>query len=221
MNLSAYSNAQLLTAFNAHTGRDIKKFENRQIAEARVGGLIRDAGLDIDAILAAGNHAGAGEATPPTQTIDESLIAKDDEVPAFLRREPVAAKIEEVAPLPKTEAEIERDAKIEEFFKMSETDGRAAFIAAIEYGKSLAPAGKTPRAKTERKAREPRSTGPNKREQAAALLTREGGATSREILDVTGWPAVSVPALAKASKLSLRQEKDGKVTRYFGTPIAA
>jgi len=62
-------------------------------------------------------------------------------------------------------------------------------------------------------------SGPTKREIAANLLQRPEGCTSRDILDATGWPAVSVPAIAKASGLTLRQEKDGRVTRYYGVPL--
>lgn len=58
----------------------------------------------------------------------------------------------------------------------------------------------------------------NKREICAALLTRAAGCTSRDLLDATGWPAISVPATAKASGLKLRKEKVGKVTTYYGTP---
>lgn len=73
-----------------------------------------------------------------------------------------------------------------------------------------------------RAARSRRSTGrsgPTKREIAANLLQRPEGCTSRDILDATGWPAVSVPAVAKASGLTLRQEKDGRATRYYGEPL--
>jgi hypothetical protein len=58
----------------------------------------------------------------------------------------------------------------------------------------------------------------NKRQICAALLTRAAGCTSRDLLDATGWPAISVPATAKASGLKLRKEKVGKVTTYYGTP---
>jgi len=58
----------------------------------------------------------------------------------------------------------------------------------------------------------------NKRQICAALLTRPAGCTGRELLDATGWPAISVPATAKASGLKLRKEKVGKVTTYYGTP---
>lgn len=70
--------------------------------------------------------------------------------------------------------------------------------------------------KAGKRARGPRREGPTKRELAADLLRRPEGCTAREILDVTGWPAVSVPAVAKASGLTLTQKKDGRVTTYFG-----
>lgn len=63
-----------------------------------------------------------------------------------------------------------------------------------------------------------RAGGPTKREIAADLLKRKEGCTTREILDATGWPAVSVPAIAKASGLKLSQTKDGRTTTYFGVP---
>lgn len=48
------------------------------------------------------------------------------------------------------------------------------------------------------------------------LLTRPEGCTTKEVLDATGWPTVSMPQQAKAAGLTLRKEKDGKVSRYFG-----
>lgn len=69
--------------------------------------------------------------------------------------------------------------------------------------------------------RKTRDGGPTLREQAAALLTQEGGTTSKAILELTKWPSVSVPALAKASKLDLRKDKVDGVTRYYGTSQAA
>lgn len=216
MNLSNYTTAQLIAAFNAHTSRDIKKFESRQIAEARVGALIRGGGLNIDAVLAELEPKPAAVAEPAEPaSIDPGAELTEAQVPAFLRRSSPLPAIEAVAPVEQTATEIEYDAKVEEFFAMCGPDGRAGIHAAIAYGKTLGQA-KAPRAKSERKPREPRAGGPTKREQAAALLTRAEGATTKEILDLTGWPAVSVPQLARSSKLTLRQEKDGKVTRYYG-----
>lgn len=70
-----------------------------------------------------------------------------------------------------------------------------------------------------RRQRTKSSNGPTKREIAAGLLQRTEGCTARDILDATGWPAVSVPAIAKASGMKLRQEKDGRVNRYYGEPL--
>ena len=58
----------------------------------------------------------------------------------------------------------------------------------------------------------------SKTEMVAKLLLRKSGTTTAEILEATGWPAVSVPALAKAAALKLRKEKEqGKPTRYYGS----
>lgn len=66
------------------------------------------------------------------------------------------------------------------------------------------------------RARAPRAGGPSKSEQAAELLLRPEGCTTKDILDLTKWPSVSVPAVARANGLTLRQEKAGRVTTYFG-----
>jgi len=57
-----------------------------------------------------------------------------------------------------------------------------------------------------------------KNEKIAALLQRKAGVTRAEILKLTGWPTVSVQAVAKACGLKLRKEKTpGEPTRYYGT----
>lgn len=61
----------------------------------------------------------------------------------------------------------------------------------------------------------------SKLETIVALLTRPEGCLVSEVLKATGWPTVSMPQQAKAANLNLRKEKDGKVSRYFGAPIAA
>lgn len=51
----------------------------------------------------------------------------------------------------------------------------------------------------------------------AALLKREGGCTSRDVMDACGWPSVSMPAQAKAAGLTLTKDKQpGQATRYYG-----
>jgi len=54
----------------------------------------------------------------------------------------------------------------------------------------------------------------SKLEAIVALLKRKNGCTTKDVLEATGWPAVSMPQQAKAAKLKLIKEKDGKVTRY-------
>lgn len=71
-------------------------------------------------------------------------------------------------------------------------------------------------------ARKPRGgSGASKGAKAqaiGALLTRAEGCTTEDILKLTGWPSVSVPAQAKSVGLTLRKEKlPGQPTRYYGT----
>jgi hypothetical protein len=50
------------------------------------------------------------------------------------------------------------------------------------------------------------------------LLSRVSGCTAKEVLAATGWPSVSMPAMAKACGLKLRKDKvKGQITRYFGS----
>lgn len=88
----------------------------------------------------------------------------------------------------------------------------------------VAGARKADRAKAAPKVRKakvagaPRGIRPgSKLEIVVGLLTRTEGCTSAEVLKATEWPAVSMPQQARAAGLTLRQEKDGKVTRYWGT----
>lgn len=54
----------------------------------------------------------------------------------------------------------------------------------------------------------------------AGLLQRAKGTTTAEVLKATGWPSVSMPQQAKAASITLKQEKDGKVTRYWDATFA-
>ncbi len=57
----------------------------------------------------------------------------------------------------------------------------------------------------------------SKLEIISQLLTRKEGCTTAEVLKATGWRQVSIPPSAARAGLKLRKEKDGSVTRYFGT----
>ena len=53
--------------------------------------------------------------------------------------------------------------------------------------------------------------------EIARLLQRKNGVTRAEILEYTGWPSVSVQAMAKAAGLKLSKSKEkGSPTSYFG-----
>lgn len=80
-----------------------------------------------------------------------------------------------------------------------------------------AKAAKVAKPKKEKVARA-KGNGSSKTGVVADLLKRKSGCTAAEILKATGWPAVSVPAMAKAAGLKLRKEKEkGSPTRYFGS----
>lgn len=56
----------------------------------------------------------------------------------------------------------------------------------------------------------------SKLEAVVSLLRRPEGCTGAEALAATGWPAISMPAQAKAAGLTLRKEKvKGEPTRYY------
>ncbi len=59
-----------------------------------------------------------------------------------------------------------------------------------------------------------RGEGGNKDAEIKVLLLR--GCTAQEVLRVTGWTAISMPAMAKKLGLKLRIEKDVKPFRYHG-----
>lgn len=210
----------LAAAANVPGAEDVLKMEYRDAYEA----IIKLTG------------SAAAAAAPVEPAKDETMTNED--LPAFLRKTDRIEQIDAVAPpAPTTEAtdilaEIARDhlhietleiqgSDSADFHDLSVSRIRAALDAAYEAGRAAAAAeAPTKAARAPRAARTAAATterGPNKREIAAALLTRPEGTTAKEILDATGWPAVSVPAIAKASKLALRQTKDGKATRYFGT----
>jgi len=57
----------------------------------------------------------------------------------------------------------------------------------------------------------------SKTAEVGRLLKRKGGCTRTDILAATGWTQVSVPAMAEACGLTLRQERTkGELTRYWG-----
>jgi hypothetical protein len=54
----------------------------------------------------------------------------------------------------------------------------------------------------------------SKLETIVGLLKRPQGCTAAEIMAACKWPSVSVPQQARAAGLTLKTEKEGRVTRY-------
>lgn len=91
-----------------------------------------------------------------------------------------------------------------------------AFKSAVE---AVRPKAVSRRAKAPRTATRNES-GLTKLSAVAGLLQRPEGCTREDILALTGWPSVTVPGMAAKAGLKLRQEKQGRSFRYWGTPIA-
>lgn len=54
----------------------------------------------------------------------------------------------------------------------------------------------------------------SKLETIVSMLQRKEGCTAADVLKATGWPSVSMPQQARAAGLTLKTEKEGRVTRY-------
>jgi len=58
-----------------------------------------------------------------------------------------------------------------------------------------------------------------KSEIIRTMLTRPEGCTEAEVKAAIGWPKVGFPTTARRLGLTLRKEKQGRVTRYWGTIV--
>jgi hypothetical protein len=68
----------------------------------------------------------------------------------------------------------------------------------------------------ERPAKPAGEKGESKKELIKRMLLRPEGCTTKEVLEATGWPAVSMPGQAKMVGLQLRKVKENGVTKYWG-----
>jgi hypothetical protein len=60
-----------------------------------------------------------------------------------------------------------------------------------------------------------KTNGKSKKSQVAAMLQRASGCTRKQVLEVTGWKAVSMQAQAKAAGVRLKMQKvEGKPIVY-------
>lgn len=106
--------------------------------------------------------------------------------------------------------------------KGSEMAAPPAADAAPAASEEEAPVAKKEKTKSvpKAKAANGKNGGPrkgSKTEGIHKLLTRAKGCTAAEVRELTGWPSVSMPAMAKACGLKLRRDKvKGASTQYFG-----
>lgn len=63
----------------------------------------------------------------------------------------------------------------------------------------------------------PKSVADSKKDIVKTLLKRKNGCTGKDVKAATGWPSVSMPAIAKSCGLKLRIEKTDKGNRYYGS----
>jgi len=185
------------------TGGGYKRAANRDAAAKRFLKVADEAGITAPTAILNMNFEAASAA------IQTELNA------AKAAGEPVAKPAAKRKAAPATAAETDLtaiDEAMQKFERASAEERDADFMR--DLFRDVFEAGRAARSR-----RPTGRSGPTKREIAANLLQRPEGCTTRDILDATGWPAVSVPAIAKASGLTLRQEKCGRVTRYYGEPL--
>jgi len=119
-----------------------------------------------------------------------------------------------------TKAAVRTNGEVEEAVRQKSLKRKAARGKAVD-ATSAAPVSDSPKAAKRASKAEKKTAGPPKGQSKTALvgelLSRKEGCTTADILALTGWPSVSVPAQAKAVGLTLRKEKQDGVTRYWGT----
>jgi hypothetical protein len=199
--------------------------------------LMVEDGLPLGAIVPAVERSAAWKGRKLTSLLRDVKEPAKNEDPATkaLRKEIEAAasrnKAERFARLNELRAQKENQAmKTEQKPKASKADQvaglrkRRATEKGASSSKPKADSKKAAKAKARTAAGPKPATGApkvirpgSKLEIVVGLLTRKSGCTAAEVLAATEWPAVSMPQQARAAGLTLRQEKDGKITRYWGS----
>lgn len=181
-------------------------------------------GNDVDTIASAeqrkADAANAEEvltntaAFMPTPSASEPEII--DGIPPFLQvknREPLTPELQASADARSAKAREDKEAK-----EAAAKEHDMATKAKKKTTKKTAAAKSGTKAKPAAKAAKPRKAGElrpgSKNAMVAELLRRAKGCTTADVLEATGWPSVSMPAMAKAAGIKLLKEKNGKVTTY-------
>lgn len=236
--VKALTNEQLLALYNRWSTKPCKKFEKRSCGEQRVARLLEDLEMDVDSACAppsedgfAGNEWDA--AFPPQEDVEEPEAPQED----------TETDAEAVEPVEAPDATIEDNS--EEPTNSTPTTLGNAFLAIGDLPDNSDPMGWAPdfakklkrpilviskngevlatvepttakQEKREAKAKE----GLSKSGQAVFdLVSREEGATAKELLEATGWAQGSWPPLcnriARQKSMYFHQQKVDGVTRYF------
>lgn len=198
MNLSEYTSAQLVTAFNAITGQNVARFSDRKTAERRVCKAVEENNADLAAILG-------------LKAMGDAIAEASDKTPSA------------VEPEPQEPAGLDAPSGDEAPFRP-----RSSLMALIEsnpdlgqhvesYAADTAPAKPEKPAKTKEANGMPRDG--SKKAVILSMVMRPEGATEDQMCEAIGWKAclVTLRRTAAAAGVTLRTEKakGGRAT-YFG-----
>lgn len=109
--------------------------------------------------------------------------------------------------------------KLEQLRQMREKPGNKPKVSVIAEARAKTKAARAAKAAKPKAAKPKASNGERgaKSLAIAELLKRAKGCTRKDALEATGWPSVSMGAMAKQLGIKLRIEKEpGERTRYFG-----
>lgn len=160
----------------------------------------------------------ANKTTSEESTTEVDMDAKEKAKIAKAKEKEKAAaaklKAKEKADKEKAKADA---AKLKEKEKAEKLKAKAEAAKAKEKEKAAKAKEREKNGKAPRKPRGPAGPYGEKTLAVKKLLTSKNGCTRKDILDATGWPTVSVQAMAKNLKLKLSVKKEpGKLKVYFG-----
>lgn len=145
----------------------------------------------------------------------ENQESKENDMATTDKEKAAALKAKEKAKAVKAK-EKEQAAKEKTKAKTAADKEKAAAKAAKAKAKETA--AKEKAAAKAAKAKGPKIPRGEKTLAVKKLLERKNGCTRAQVLEATGWPAISMQAIAKNCGLKLRKQKEqGKVTVYFGS----
>ena len=157
--------------------------------------------------------------------VELMLTADERRVPRGIETQRAKAQPQETTmialktnPSPKTEAEPSKADQVKQLReRRAAAKGPKAAQKAVKGKKAAKAKAQTPTTAKLTSGHTKAIRPGSKLEIVVGLLKRKEGCTAAEILSACQWPSVSVPQQARAAGLTLRQQKDGKVSRYWGS----